>query len=95
MIWLALCWVMCQFGDYIRGRASADTTFDLSSIRHEQRNEAHGSKSRQTGISVAVHDSATSDFSRTDSSPNEGPTFEVPKPDASIASSQSPVVVQL
>ncbi|KAH9000643.1 hypothetical protein EDB86DRAFT_531075 [Lactarius hatsudake] len=99
MIWLALCWVMCQCGinsmlallnsrEYIRGRTSTDTTFDLSSIRH-------GPKPRQTGVSVTVHHSASSDFSQTDSGPNAGPTFEVPKPDASIAASQSPVVVQL
>ncbi|KAH9171886.1 hypothetical protein EDB89DRAFT_2243248 [Lactarius sanguifluus] len=106
MIWLALCWVMCQCGinsmlallnsrDYIRGRTSADTSFNISSIRLEQRSEAHESKPRQTGVSVTVHHSATSDFSRTNSGPDEGPTFEVPKPDASIAPSQSPVVVRL
>ncbi|KAH8987631.1 hypothetical protein EDB92DRAFT_1115271 [Lactarius akahatsu] len=106
MIWLALCWVMCQCGinsmlallnsrDYIRGRTSVETSFNLSSIRHEQRSEVHGSKPRQTDVSVTVHRSAASDFSRTDSGPNDGPTFEVPKPDASIAPSQSQVVVQL
>ncbi|KAH9045956.1 hypothetical protein EDB84DRAFT_760047 [Lactarius hengduanensis] len=103
MIWLALCWVMCQCGinsmfallnsrDYIRGRTSVETSFNLSSIRIEQRSEAREYKSRQTGVSVTtVHHSATSDFSRTDSDPSEGP----PKPGASITPSQSPVMVQL
>ncbi|KAH9173913.1 hypothetical protein EDB89DRAFT_642382 [Lactarius sanguifluus] len=106
MIWLAFCWVMngCSINsmlallnsrDYIRGRSSADKTFSLSSIRHEQRSEAYGSKPRQTGVSVTVHHSATLDLSRNNSGPNVEPTFEVPKPDASIAPFQSPVVVQL
>ncbi|KAH9037375.1 hypothetical protein EDB83DRAFT_2318571 [Lactarius deliciosus] len=91
MIWLAFCWVMneCSINsmlallnsrDYIRGRTSADKTFSLSSIRHEQRSEAHGSKPRQTGVSVTVHHSATSDLSRNNSGPSVEPTFEVPKP---------------
>ncbi|KAH9054884.1 hypothetical protein EDB87DRAFT_1406655 [Lactarius vividus] len=60
MIWLAFCWVMgeCNVNsmlallnsrDYIRERASADKAFSLSSIRYDQRSEAHGSKPRQTG----------------------------------------------
>ncbi|KAH8986426.1 hypothetical protein EDB86DRAFT_2832716 [Lactarius hatsudake] len=109
MIWLAFCWVMneCSINsmlallnsrDYIRGRTSADKTFSLSSIRHGS--SVHGSKPRQTGVSVTVHHSATSDLSRNNSGPNVEPTFEVPKPlfwlkDASIAPFQSPVVVQL
>ncbi|KAH9028628.1 hypothetical protein EDB85DRAFT_2291210 [Lactarius pseudohatsudake] len=106
MIWLAFCWVMngCSTNsmlallnsrDHIRGRTSADKAFSLSSIRYEQRSEAHGSKPRQTGVSVTVHHSATSDLSRNNSGPNVKPTFEVPKPDASIAPFKSPVVVQL
>ncbi|KAH8988142.1 hypothetical protein EDB86DRAFT_2058625 [Lactarius hatsudake] len=104
MIWLAFCWVMneCSINsmlallnsrDYIRGRTSTDKTFSLSSIRHGS--SVHGSKPRQTGVSVTVHHSATSDLSRNNSGPNVEPTFEVPKPDASIAPFQSPVVVQL
>ncbi|KAH9020373.1 hypothetical protein EDB84DRAFT_1581129 [Lactarius hengduanensis] len=106
MIWLAFCWVMngCSTNsmlallnsrDHIRGRTSADKAFSLSSIRYEQRSEAHGSKPRQTGVSVTVHHSATSDLSRNNFGPNVKPTFEVPKPDASIAPFKSPVVVQL
>lgn len=106
MIWLAFCWVMTECStnsmlallnsrDHIRGRTSADKAFSLSSIRYEQRSEAHGSKPRQTGVSVTVHHSATSDLSRNNSGPNVKPTFEVPKPDASIAPFKSPVVVQL
>ncbi|KAH9060299.1 hypothetical protein EDB87DRAFT_625313 [Lactarius vividus] len=105
MIWLACCWVMSECSinsmlallnsrDYIRERTS-DKTFSLSSIRYEQRSETHRSKPRQTGVTVTVHHSATSDFSRNNSGPNVEPTFEVPKPDASIEPFQNSVVVQL
>ncbi|KAI9435490.1 hypothetical protein H4582DRAFT_2100316 [Lactarius indigo] len=106
MIWLAFCWVMGECGvnsmlallnsrDYIRERTSPCKAFSLTSIRHDQRGEAHGSKSRQTGVSVTVHHSGASEYSRSISDPNVGPTFEVPKPDAGVVPSQSPVVVQL
>ncbi|KAH8984833.1 hypothetical protein EDB92DRAFT_2116952, partial [Lactarius akahatsu] len=91
LFWLAFCWVMneCSINsmlallnsrDYIRDRTSANKTFSMSSIRHEQRSEAHGSKPRQTGVSVTVHHSATSDLSRNNSGPSVEPTFEIPKP---------------
>ncbi|KAI9447261.1 hypothetical protein BJY52DRAFT_1193446 [Lactarius psammicola] len=94
MIWVAFLWTMgkCSVNsllamlnsrDYILERSEADdpdNAINLSSIRFEQQSEAHGSKSKQTGISVTVHQSTASNFTRSKYDPNVGPTFEVPKP---------------
>jgi hypothetical protein len=64
--------------DYVRDRSTMqDNTYNLTSIRLS---DPHGSKSSQTGVTVTVHRSTTSDRVQSEPDHNSGPTFEVPKP---------------
>ncbi|KAH8989084.1 hypothetical protein EDB92DRAFT_1947632 [Lactarius akahatsu] len=90
LVWVVFSWAMskCYVNsflamlnsrDYIRGRSdpsNPDNAYHLSSVRVGQLSEA--------AVCVSVHRSTTFDYGRDKSDPNEGPTFEVPKPDATI-----------
>ena len=67
--------------DYVRDRSTTDNpdnAYNLSSIRIDPQSDAYGSKSRRTGVSVTVHHSTASDFARSKSDQDVGPTLEVP-----------------
>jgi len=102
LIWLSLFWTLskCQVNsllamlnsrDYLRDKpmTNPDTGYNLSSIRIEQMSEAYLSKSGQSGVSVTVHRTTTSDLGRNKSDHDGETTFKVQKPDASIVPCQS------
>ncbi|KAI9461209.1 hypothetical protein BJY52DRAFT_1185559 [Lactarius psammicola] len=101
LIWMAFYWAMSYVNsllamlnsrDYVRDRSTTDIRdkgINLSSIRIEPPNETYGPKSSQPGVSVTVHRSTTSNFGRNKSDHDVEPTFEVPKPDASVIHFQS------
>src|SRR6266571_9153392 len=67
--------------DYVRDRSTTDNpdnAYNLSSIRIDPQSDAYGSKSRRTGVSVTVHHSTASEFARSKSDQDVGPTLEVP-----------------
>ena len=69
--------------DYVRDRSTSgnpENAYNLTSIRLEPPKEAHGSKSKQPGVTVTVHRSTTTDFTRSKSDHIVVPTFEDPKP---------------
>jgi len=67
--------------DYIRDRSapSSDNSIYLSPIRIVPPDEALGSKSTQTAISIVVRRSTASDQAQNQSDHNAGHTFDVPK----------------
>ena len=67
--------------DYVRNRFTTDrpdNAFGLSSIRIDAPREAHGAKSRQSGVSVTVHRSTASEFALRKSDNNVAPISIVP-----------------
>src|ERR1700677_3845191 len=69
--------------DYVRDRSTTDNpenAINLSSIRIDPLSEAYRSKSGQTGgVTVTVHHSAKSDFSREKADLDVEPTYEIRK----------------